>query len=258
MALVLAGLLVLVMLGLWLAWQQFFPRQEFDLITLVRKWVEKSAMYQGYLSRRASGWIQKTFRSTPEWSHQPLLLAYGVLQPFLPAAVLSEGVAPVWYWIGVWRAAGWAVLLPFLLYAPLRALKDRRASAFSLGLSLAAWAVILAASYRSGSDQWDNVRYRSAFAALQVALAAWVWAAQRARPDPWLRRILAGVVAVLAWFAPWYLRRISEFQWPVQDVVKTVGLGIATWVLYLIWEWARLAPPAGPDRAQEPPRVDTS
>jgi peptidoglycan/LPS O-acetylase OafA/YrhL len=143
------------------------------------------------------------------------------------------------------------VLLPFLLYAPLRAIRERRTSAFSLGLSLAAWAVILAASYRSGSDQWDNVRYRSAFAALQVGLAGWVWSVQVQRPDPWLRRILAGILALLAWFVPWYVRRISEFQWPVQDVLKTVGLGVATWILFLIWDWARGANQGKVDRSPQ-------
>ena len=92
---------------------------------------------------------------------------------------------------------------------------------------------MLIASYRGGGDQWDNPRYREAFAGLQVALAAWAWVAQRSRPDPWLRRALVAAGPILLWFLPWYLRRYVYLPWPVEDLFKTLGLGLASAVLLL-------------------------
>jgi hypothetical protein len=44
---------------------------------------------------------------------------------------------------------------------------------------------------------------------------------------------------ILAWFVPWYLRRVTPLEWPVQDVFKTVGLGLASAVLFFMWDWSR-------------------
>ena len=111
-----------------------------------------------------------------------------------------------------------------------------------LGLSLVVWLGILIASYRGGGDQWDNPRYRAAFASLQIALLAWVWAAQRRRPDPWLGRALVASGLMIAWFVPWYLRRYLYLPWPVVDLFKTTGLGVASTLLYFIWVQARGSP----------------
>jgi hypothetical protein len=226
-----AGMVVLVALGLWLALVQFAPQEVTSPLGVVAWWVRKSADWNAYLSERASGWMQKIFDSTPGWAHAPMLVLYGLVQPFLPASLIDVTGAPVWRLIAIWRAAGWTLLLPFLAYAALRALRNgwrERA------LSLAVWLVILAASFRSGGDAWDNPRYRLTFAGIQLALAAWVWTEQRRAPDPWLRRVLVGVGLVLLWFVPWYLRRYTHFTWPVVDIFKTLGLGLASAVLYWI------------------------
>ena len=99
---------------------------------------------------------------------------------------------PVWYGIAVWRALGWTLLLPLLVYAPLKAFR-KDGNGLARGLSLVVWIVILLASFRAGGDEWDNVRYRSAFAGLQVALGAWVIAGPRRAPDAWLRRRMPAV-----------------------------------------------------------------
>jgi hypothetical protein len=244
--LILALLVLLVVAGLWFTWGSFAPEGVSNPVELVRWWVKKSADWQAYLSERASGWVQKIFDSTPEWTHAPMLLIYGIVQPFLPAALSDATGAVIWRAVAVWRAVGWTFLLVFLVYAPLRAL--RRIDAGSedgrgnirlvLGLSLVVWLGILIASYRGGGDQWDNPRYREAFASLQVALVAWAWAAQSQQRDPWLRRAVVGAGLILAWFLPWYLRRYIYLPWAVVDLFKTLGLGIATAALYWIWDWA--------------------
>jgi hypothetical protein len=244
--LILALLTVLVVAGLWYTWGSFAPEGVSNPYELVGWWVKKSADWQAYLSERASGWMQKIFDSTPKWVHAPLLLAYGVVQPFLPAALSDATGAILWRAVAVLRAVGWTFLLVLLFYAPLRALRRIDAGAkdgmenirMVLGLSLVIWLGISISSYRGGGDQWDNPRYREAFAGLQVALAAWALAAQRQRRDPWLRHALVGAGLILAWFMPWYLRRYVYLQWEVVDLFKTLGLGIATAVLYWIWDWA--------------------
>jgi hypothetical protein len=120
-----------------------------------------------------------------------------------------------------------------------RALQKRERRS-ALGASLAVWLVILSASFRSGGDQWDNPRYRAAFFCLQVALVAWAWVNQQRQSDPWFRRMFIGVGFILAWFVPWYLRRYTFLTWPVVDVFKTFGLGVASAMLNRIWDWTRL------------------
>ncbi|MCJ7531635.1 MAG: hypothetical protein MUO64_11470, partial [Anaerolineales bacterium] len=52
-------------------------------------------------------------------------------------------------------------------------------------------------------------------------------------------RILVGAGFVLAWFLPWYVRRYTGFHWDVISVYKTIGLGLASAALYVIWDWVR-------------------
>lgn len=237
---VVAGLAVLVAAGLWLTWGQIAPQGTSNPLAILDWWIVRSAEWQAYLSERSSGWIQEVFRRTPGWMNLPFLLAYGVVRPFLPAALAATSEAPVWQWISIWRSLGWALLLPFLLYAPAGAVRKYEGRLLALGLSLVVWSGILIASFRGGGDMWDNPRYRVAFSGLQVALVAWVWYWQRRQPDPWLRRILVGAGIMLVWFLLWYMRRYyPAFPWPVEDLFITVGLGVASAVLYFIWDWAR-------------------
>ncbi len=243
------GLVLLVMLitaGVWVTWGSFAPAGVSNPVELVQWWVKKSADWQAHLSERASGWMQKIFDSTPDWTHAPMLLVYGVAQPFLPAALSDATGAVIWRGIAIWRAIGWTALLIFLVYAPIRALRrideeryGRSAIRLALGMGLVVWLGILIASYRGGGDQWDNPRYREAFASLQVALVAWAIAAQRQHPDAWLRRVLLGAGVILAWFLPWYLRRYVYLPWEVTDLFKTLGLGLASAVLIWLWDWAK-------------------
>lgn len=235
----LLGICALVIAAaLWLAWSQFAPQNISNPIDMIGWWIRKSTDWQQYLSERASGWIQRTFDHTPVWFHGPFLLVYGIVRPFLPAALVDQSAA-IWQGIAIWRAAGWTLLLAFLVYTPVLAIKEVPERRFVMGLSLVVWLGILIASFRGGGDQWDNPRYRVAFASLQLALGAWVWSRGRRKADPWLRRALIGAGIILGWFLPWYLRRYTTFFWPVVDLFKTVGLGVFSAVLFFLWDWAR-------------------
>jgi len=236
--LVLAGLAILILAGLWVTLGQSAPDKINNPLALIGWWVRKSGEFQAYLSKRASGMVQKVFRSTPAWTHIYFLVAYGVLRPFLPAALIISSDAPIHTWITLWRAIGWTILLVLLVYALLKAFSKENRGFISM-FSLVVWLGILIASYRGGGDMWDNPRYRAAFAGLQVALAAWAWTAPRRTTDPLLRRALVSMGLALIWFIPWYMRREFHTPWPVSDLFKTIGLGLASAILFLIWDWAR-------------------
>lgn len=224
----------LILVGSYFALKRLNPHQFDNPIELLTWWFQRSGELQARLTRRASGWIQKIFRATPDWLHTPLLLAYGSLQPFLPAALADVTGAPIWRLIGIWRAVGWSIVLPLLIYAPLRAFSRKHGDALARALSLAAWLVILVAAFRAGADLWDNVRYRATFAGIQIALLAWAWVSQARSPDPWLRRALILVLNIFAWFLPWYLMRYVYLPWPVKDPFVTLGCGIATALLWMV------------------------
>jgi hypothetical protein len=244
--LLLVGVALMIGVGIWLSWGSFAPEGVNHPVELVSWWVKKSADWQAHLTESASGLVQRIFELTPDWTHLPALLLYGLVQPFLPAALGDTTGAAIWRGIAVWRAVGWTLILLLMIYAPLRALRNidwpvsngssqRR---LILGISLVIWIGIFVAAYRGGGDQWDNPRYRAAFAGLQACLAAWALLAQRRVPDAWLRRALVGIGLIFAWFLLWYLRRYLSFPWPL-DFFRTLGLGIISAVLYWLWDWAR-------------------
>jgi hypothetical protein len=231
-------LLVLIVAGSFYSLERLTNQDFKNPLEMLGWWFRKTAAYQAHLSERASGWVQKIFRTSPEWLHNPLLLSYGVLQPFLPAALIDITGALIWRFIAIWRSIGWFLLLPLLLYAPFRAFSKNNGDALGRALSLVAWLVIILAAFRAGADPWDNVRYRATFASLQIALASWAWISYRQRPDAWLRRALILVGSVLLWFIPWYLARYVYLPWPVMNIYLTIGLGIATAAFLIFIDWA--------------------
>jgi len=235
--LVLGVLVILVLAGLWLVLKQFTPQGMNNPLVMLSWWLRKSAKLQAYLSQHASGWMQAIFKNTPLWTHLPLLLAYGIVQPFLAAAITVGSHSFIWPFINFFRSIGWTFLLVILIYAPILAL--RRNNKMGQAISLVVWLSMLVAAFRGGSDLWDNPRYRAAFAGLQVALVAWTLIEQRRSHDHWMRRALFAAVAIVVWFVPWYLQRYYSIGWPITDFFRTLGLGIASAVLLVIWDWAR-------------------
>ncbi|MDH5507125.1 MAG: glycosyltransferase family 39 protein [Anaerolineae bacterium] len=202
-------------------------------------WIVQTTKWQARLSEGASGWVQRTFEKMPAdlaWTQLPFLLIYGVFRPLLPAALIAGG-KPLWWGVAVWRAAGWTVILTLLLYATFLAVRGRQRKELAGGLLVVTWVVILLASLRGGGDMWDNPRYRAALAGVQAALAAWAVIQQRESKDPWLKRAFVSALVMMAWFVPWYLRRYTEFLWPVVELSQTVGLGLVSAGLYILWDW---------------------
>jgi hypothetical protein len=72
-----------------------------------------------------------------------------------------------------------------------------------------------------------------------VLLVAWVIVEYWQKRDPWLIRVLIAFGIVIAWFVPWYLRRYTPLTWPVEDLFKTVALGVVSAALFIIWDVVR-------------------
>lgn len=235
--LLIGGLVVLVLASVWVALQQFAPDGMTNPLQVLEYWLRKSSFLQAYMSKHSSDSLRKALNFLPEMLRLPVLLAYGVVQPFLPAALIATSQSPLWTGIAIWRALGWSLALALILYATLLAFraKDR----FTRLLTLVVWAGILVAAYRGGGDQWDNPRYRAVFVGLQAALIGWAWVQARRTHDPWFRRAWIALFAVFLWFVPWYLHRYTPLAWPVVDLYKTVALGIVTAVLLIIWDSSR-------------------
>lgn len=239
----LAGAALAAGVSIWLGWERIAAMVSAEQFEnpweMVAFWVEVTARWQAQLSQQASGVLQSVFRRTPEWFHLPFLLGYGVARPLLPAELFYV-TTPMWWAIGVWRSLGWTALLGLLVYAPVRAVRSGEQRNLLIGLSLAVWLTIWIATYWGGGDQWDNPRYRAAFSCLQIALGMWAAAAYRQAPDAWLRRAVAGVAIILAWYVPWYVDRYTHLDVILgvraPGVLETLGLGVLTWGVYLAWD----------------------
>lgn len=237
---ILVCVVVAVLVGGWLALRQFAPAEITNPIDAASYWLRKSVDLQAYFSKGASGWVQKIFRSTPEWTHLPILIGYGVLRPFLPAALTVGSDAPIWPWVTLWRAAGWTILLGLLVYAFLRAWTKKGTDNFTRALTIIIWLGILIASLRGGGDQDDNPRYRATFISIQAGLAAWGWMEQRRTADPVFRRALVTVIFIVFWAFLWYLRRLYPIPGIVADPFKIIGLGLLCGAVYSLLDWAYL------------------
>jgi hypothetical protein len=230
--LVLIGMVVIAVFG-----EQILPGSASDPISLLQRWLKQAGRWQAYNAEHASGWMQKIFRSSPAWMHNWFLLIYGVVRPFLPAA-LFDSAALIWQGIAVWRSLGWTLILPFLVTAPFISWQRDGWRSPAVGLSILVWIGIFLSSYRGGGDQWDNPRYRVIWIGLQATLTAWVWITLRQEKSAWLRRVLVSMGLILIWWVPWYLRRVTVLMWPIQDVFWTLGLGVFSALIYLgieIW-----------------------
>lgn len=201
-------------------------------------WLVQSARWQAYVSANASGWVARQFERLPIYGQVPFVVIYGIFRPLLPAALVDTGPA-IWTAIGIWRAMGWTTLLAMLIYATYLALRSKEWLRSPGVLLLSSWIVSFTASYRGGGDLWDSPRYRSAFAAIQVAVAAWAWVRFRETKDVWLRRAIVGTLLMIAWFIPWYLRRYTAIDWPISELYQVIGLGVVSAILFVFWDWLR-------------------
>jgi hypothetical protein len=193
-------------------------------------WKSAGGQWQRNTLLLQSDWIRRLFRATPEWFHLPFFVVYGLVRPFLPAALIDHGL-PIWRSIAVWRGLGWVLVLPFLLYAPVAAIKKTGWRSLPTYLSALVWLTALLASYRGAGDQWDNPRYRAIFLAAQTALAGWAWINAREIGSPWLKRTFFLILTSSLLFTLWYALRYDLL--PCFSVLHAVGV-VGGFIIFFI------------------------
>jgi hypothetical protein len=192
-------------------------------VNMVDAWLlDAAGQWRLNLVSSQSAWINNIFNVTPKWIHLPFLVLFGLLQPFLPAALVEPG-AGIWRAIAIYRSLGWFLALPFLMYTSLAVVKrwkERRVLTF---LVAAFWIVALIASYRTPGYLWDNPRYRTAYVAIQAVLMAWAWYNARSTGNRWLQRAgiaLGGTTLIfLHWYAGRYLGTPKLSLWATLGVI---------------------------------------
>jgi hypothetical protein len=227
----LAGLAALAVGLTALAWSGIQDVSGGNPLTLLADWLLQGARFQLLLLERGSGWVQKVFELTPEWTHLPLATAYGLTRPLLPAALADRTGSALWQSVGIWRSLGWFALLPTLLYAPLAALRHAKRRSLLLYLALAFWVAAVLVSLRAAGDDWDNPRYRAVFVPLMGVLAGWVWTHARQFGDRWLGRTYVTVLGATLIFLHWYAGRYYGTPRLSLEATLAVMLGFA--VIYV-------------------------
>ncbi|MBR6091096.1 MAG: hypothetical protein IKP86_14250 [Anaerolineaceae bacterium] len=178
--------------------------------------------YDIFTTEVGSGWVEKVVGEIGGQFRSLFVAVYGLTQPVLPAIAvypvapacdLAHGPCTTIYWkvVGIFRAAGWYILVPFLLYAVFSTvrIKDKRERFLMVinAVFVVVWLFI--SSLRAGGDQIDNPRYRVIFLPWLAFMAAWGIDFALKLRDWWLVRWIAIEMIFLGFFTQWYYSRYS-------------------------------------------------
>lgn len=202
-------------------------------------WLKPTMAWDAYLTKISSGMVADVLKSVDEKWTIPFVTVYGLLQPLLPAAIFDPSL-PIWSAIGIFRALGWYVALPFLLYAFFAIWKERKEEngwllVFS-GILFFAW--FLVSSARAGGDQWDNPRYRTILLPWMVILISWVFQRVKQNHSRWFWRWVAIVGSFVLIFSYWYFARkiggirMLPFTWMTMAVILLAAVIIIGGFIY--------------------------
>jgi hypothetical protein len=224
-AFVVSGLLLAIR-----SWAQLEQIRGSLAAVVVQWWQNAGDAWRLGQAASASDQIQVMLDRLPMGARLPFLIGYGLVQPFLPAAIAAPGNA-LWKTIAILRSLGWFVLFPLLLYGTVAAIRRQGWRSLEAYLGLLVWAAALLASYRAPGYQWDNPRYRTTLLAAQAALAAWAWVSARSTGDPWLGRLYVCVGIASAWVLSWYLGRYAD--WPSLSLEATLAAALLVDAVYV-------------------------
>jgi hypothetical protein len=222
-------------------------------LALLANWLTEGADYQLYLLERGSGWAQKLFELTPAWAHAPMATIYGLTRPLLPASLADNSGATLWQLIGVWRGLGWFVLLPFLIYAALAAVRSGGWRRLEVYLAVGFWLAAILVSYKAAGDDWDNPRYRATMIPLMAALAGWGWWHARQSKSMWLRRSLTAYLGANLLLGHWFIGRY--YHTPRLSLEATLASMAGFLVVYLTVAVLRDRRPESPNLTVSTPEV---
>ncbi len=210
------------------------------LLALSWGWLQSSSSWDILETIRTSGRVQYIFESIPDKYQVPFVIAYGLTQPVLPAAIVDPAL-PIWRSIAILRGIGWYAIAPLLVYSILTALKAKKAVDKKvlvwLSISIVIW--LLVSSARAGGDQWDNPRYRSIFLVYFALLCSWALDYARRNKDAWLGRFYLIEGIFLGFFLEWYISRYYQVigRLPFEKMLLIVaGLSTAVIIAGVLWD----------------------
>ena len=229
-----AGIFILALVVVAASWDSLVTAKGGGILGIVGNWARETAKWNAYVLGRSSGIVQLLFEALPPALAAPFVTIYGILQPVLPA-VLVEPATPFWQILGIIRALGWYLLLPFVAFAPFSAgiQPNSQWRRGWLWLSLVVWGWIIIAAVRGGGDQWDNPRYRVILLGWMAMLAAQAFYAAKSR---WFWRIIAVEVIILLVFGHWYSWRYLGIGFNL-GIRNTLAIAIGLAFLVVLGDW---------------------
>jgi hypothetical protein len=172
-------------------------------------WFNSSAGFDISQTIKSSGLLTTRIKEIGEQWAFLFTVLYGVVRPFLPAAVADADSLPLLRAVVIFRSLGWYLIVPFLVYGVFTLWREpeprRRRIAVWLILTVVFW--LLIASARGGGDATDNPRYRSLFIVCFALMAAWAADWALTHHDAWLWRWIAVEGIFLGFFTHWYIGR---------------------------------------------------
>ena len=210
-------------------------------IGIILTWFRASVKWVIYLLERGSGQIQNVFSKMNPLMQFLFVVGYGIAQPVLPPAFFAPTTL-TWHIIAVFRALGWYLILPLLIYVPIAAWRTTpgRERRLWMWLTFFSWVWILICVIRAGGDQWDNPRYRLVFFGFEALVSGYAWLWWRDHRDPWLPRIAALEILCVLLFSQWYLARyyLIGIHFPILVVLGS-SLLLAVGIILGGWLWDR-------------------
>ncbi len=207
---------ILILLGVYFSWS----------------WLVDSSKWDLYLMESSSGRIQWEVELLGEQFRSFFIIAYGMVQPVLPAAIIYPGI-PINRAIAIFRSLGWYLLTPAMFTGLLLIGKEKNKKLKRLLLVFLFAAVLwtLISSARAGGDQWDNPRYRAIFLIWMLIPAAWAVITTLKERSGWLWRLLVLEFIYIGYFIQWYISRYfgtvkrMDF-WPMIRLLGFIGIAI--------------------------------
>jgi hypothetical protein len=173
-------------------------------------WILEAGKWDALLLERNSGFVQ--YIVSIIGSRYRLLFAsiYGLFQPVLPAALIEPSKL-FWKILNSFRALGWYLMIPILVYGIVYFFRENEKFKKFEYLFIWSFSVfwIMLSSIRAGGDMWDNPRYRLSFLIFIAYIIGVAFYHGWKTKDHWLTRIFIAELVFVLFFLQWYITRYT-------------------------------------------------
>jgi hypothetical protein len=173
-------------------------------------WIIEAGKWDAILLERNSGFVQYIVSIIGDRYRLLFASLYGLFQPVLPAALIEPSKL-FWGILNSFRALGWYLLMPVLIYGFVYIFrerqKDKKLEYLFLWLLSIFW--IFLSSIRAGGDMWDNPRYRLSFLLFIAYIVGVAFYHGWKSKDHWLARFYIAELVFVMFFLHWYISRYT-------------------------------------------------